>query len=774
MAFWLAKERRGQAASYVQRFDPIYWTVNFPRPMMASVHATAANALRVECDFVNQGDMAGLIWESEDKWDHPLLAYETHKDYGHTILKFHWRSQGITPLDAANGPTLTIEGQDENGAERVWYVRLWNYAVGTPQDAVITLPFSRLESGWALPGERVNPVSIDRIFISLTPSDFVAGSSLPTAHGGACFAELTDISCDGEHAMLAIGDAFVPPHGEQIATGYDDAYNQTPTRLIRMIEALGYRGDILHYIGMSHFFALERDGDQLLAASDGRFTRSALAWHRDFLKQAQLAGYEVILSQSYELLADHCPENWQQRAWDGSPARTLWDPPSALLTPASPAANAWLKAVAIQLVDLLQDTGLPVKYQIGEPWWWVMPDGRPCVYDNDARGAFGPLLTEIADMRAPIEEGGLALLDKAGEFLEASTLALADAVRGHAAGKARIYLLLFTPTVLNPDMPELVRANVPDGWKFPAFDQLQLEDYDWLVEGADGLRRAAYAAMQRRLAYPISAQDYLAGFVLNARDKSEQWPRIDAALEDAKNRGVARRFVWALPQIARDGYTHFTLEEDTDMLAFDDVHYPLALGRDASVSPEFATTIALTASGHERRNSLWADARLHFDVGPGIRSEDELGVLIAFFRARRGAARGFRITDPFDFSSHAMTRPPTAMDQILGIGDGMATNFDLVKSYGEGDERQVRAITRPHPDSVMISLDGQIVSEGWRIQPLGKLEFDTPPAPGQVVRAGFTFDVPVRFAQDRLDVSGANFAAGEAPSVPLVEIRETR
>jgi hypothetical protein len=30
----------------------------------------------------------------------------------------------------------------------------------------------------------------------------------------------------------------------------------------------------------------------------------------------------------------------------------------------------------------------------------------------------------------------------------------------------------------------------------------------------------------------------------------------------------------------------------------------------------------------------------------------------------------------------------------------------------------------------------------------------------------------VRFESDRLDVTGAAFAAGEAPSVPLVEIRE--
>ena len=33
-------------------------------------------------------------------------------------------------------------------------------------------------------------------------------------------------------------------------------------------------------------------------------------------------------------------------------------------------------------------------------------------------------------------------------------------------------------------------------------------------------------------------------------------------------------------------------------------------------------------------------------------------------------------------------------------------------------------------------------------------------------------DVPVRFSDDRMEVNRATFLAGEAPSVPLVEIRE--
>lgn len=34
------------------------------------------------------------------------------------------------------------------------------------------------------------------------------------------------------------------------------------------------------------------------------------------------------------------------------------------------------------------------------------------------------------------------------------------------------------------------------------------------------------------------------------------------------------------------------------------------------------------------------------------------------------------------------------------------------------------------------------------------------------------FNYPVAFAEDRLEIAGAAFAAGEAPSVPVVEIRE--
>jgi uncharacterized protein (TIGR02217 family) len=766
MPHWLARTRRGQEAAYLKRFAAPFWTVNFPRPMMASVVTAAPDALRMDCTFAGSGDLAGLIWEAEDRWDHALLAYETSRDFRTCMLRFRWRSGGIMPLDAVNGPTLTIEGRDAAGNPRSWYVRLWNYAEGDPEDAAIRLDFGDLDGGFLLPAE-ADPVwagDVDRMFISLVPPGYDAGDTVFAAPVEG-WAELTDIACDGSGSVLATGDAMVPEHGLSIATGYDDCFNQTPERVLRNALALGYRGAINHYVGMSHYFRLDGSGPATL--SGGALNAPCAAWHRDFAARANALGFEIIWSLSYELLAAHCPAAWMQRAANGDAALTGWEPPSALLSPANGAAMAYLQAVARAFVGIAVDAGLAPKFQVGEPWWWVMGDGRICLYDDAARAAFGGSPVSIPDIRGILSAGQKALLDAAGVVLATSTAALCDAVRKEAAD-VETHLLAYLPTVLDPAAPEAKRANMPAGWAHPAFDVLQLEDYDWVTSGRSALTARGIAEATARLGYPVGTQHYFSGFVLDAED-APQWARIAAAAEAAVARGTAAVFVWALPQVARDGFTYFKIDGGEAMQAFDDVVFPLAIGREASVSPAFSTQTVESLSGHERRTSDWADARLSFDAGPGVRSEADVAELIAFFRARRGAARGFRFADPFDDRSGA---PVTPLDQRLGIGDGAKAQFQLCKYYGDGDDAQQRIVTRPVAGTIRVAVDGVERTSGWSHAGKGVIAFDAAPAAGAVLTAGFRFDVPVRFAEDRLDVNRATFAAGEAPSVPLVEIRE--
>jgi len=768
MGHWLAPPGSAKMLGHVKRFDARFWSVNFPRPMMASVVTSAPDGLRVDCVFYKEDDLAGLIWEAEDRFDHVLCAYETARDFRQCRLAFRWRSGGITALDAVNGPTLTIEGRDAAGSPRSWYVRLWNYAAGTPEDAAIGLDFGALAGGW----EADDPVwagDVDRLFVSLVAPGYTGGDA-PLAAPASGWAEMSGIACDGAGSVLAAGETLVPEHSLRIATGYDDLYHLTPARVLRGALQLGYRGLVNHYVGMSHYFRLEANsGGFYISLAGGVLNAPCAAWHRDFCERAKALGYEIILSLSYELLDQHVWGDWKQRAEDGSPALTGWEPPSTLLSPAHGGATSYLRLVARAFAGIARDASLAVRFQVGEPWWWVMPDGRICLYDAAAVAAFAPV--SIADVWGALSEAQKATLDAAGESLAASTAALCAAVKDEAPG-AETLLLAYLPGVLGG--PEVKRANLPIGWAAPApssplgtgFDRLQLEDYEWVTAGNEGASARGIAEATARLGYPVSEQHYFAGFVLRPEDKA-LWPRIAAAAGAALLRGTAQVFVWALPQVLRDGFTWFGEGEDA-VEAFEDVRFPIGIGREASVEPAFSTAVVTTASGAEQRNSDWADARLRFDAGPGVRGEAELHALIAFFRARRGAAVGFRFEDPFDRSSHGMTGEPEPDDQLLGVGDGTRTEFPLVKHY----ESQQRRITRPAAGNVLVSVDGVERVSGWTLGPLGMVRFDAAPEDGAEVRAGFRFDVPVRFAEDRLTLNRATFEAGEIPSVALIEIRE--
>ena len=774
MRHWIASAADQGRTAAMTRFAARNWLVDFPRPMMAAVTTQGSDALTVDTVFLRGNDLAGLIWDSVDRHSHPLLAYEMSRDYRNTQQSFRWRSQGVMPLNAVNGPVLTIEGRDAAGNPRGWYVRLWNYAVGAPDDAVISLDFNAMAGGFLLPGE-ADPVwagDIDRMFISLVPPGYDGiDAPLPSAVTGQV--RLTGLRCEGSGSVLGVGDAFVPPHRLRICSGYDDSYNQTPERLIEAMFAMGYRGALVHYVGMSHFPGLVWD------AASGAFlvdpavpvTPPARAWHADFLTRAVALGFSPILSLSFELLDQHCPADWAQRDAFGQRSATGYTPPSALLSPANATAMAWLQTVALAFMALAVAAGAAPRFQIGEPWWWVGAGQRPCLYDaattalyHAETGLAAPL---IADTGAVTTMAERDYLDWCGTVLGRATLALRDAVRTAMPG-CEVLLLFFAPQVLDAASPELIRANMPSAWAWPAFDVLQLEDYDFVTGGDFGGQKRGRQAVTERLGYREVQQHYFAGFALTVDD----WPAIAAAAGQALASDVAEIFVWAWPQVARDGFVGFEISGDDSMADFHDVRFPLQLGFGASGGPAFSTQIVVTGSGHEQRNSQWSDALVHYDAGVGIRSEADLAALLGFFRARRGQAHGFRFRDPIDHGSAPLGVAVSALDQRLGNGDGGTTRFDLVKLYGEGDDVQTRRITRPDPATVRVAIDGAVQLAGWQLGALGHIDFNTPPPAGAAVTAGYEFDVPVRFDADRIDVSIAGWRAGDLPSVPLIELRE--
>ncbi len=206
---------------------------------------------------------------------------------------------------------------------------------------------------------------------------------------------------------------------------------------------------------------------------------------------------------------------------------------------------------------------------------------------------------------------------------------------------------------------------------------------------------------------------------------------------------------------------------------FHEVRFPAALSAGSSGGPERRTEIVTLKNGFEERNSPWAHSRRRYDAGLGVRSLDDLAELIAFFEARHGQLYGFRWKDWTDFKSCAPSATPQAMDQPVGTGDGAKTAFELSKTYRSGPQSYVRPITKPVEGTIRVAVSGvPLAGAGFTVDAAaGRVHLASPPAVGAPVTAGFEFDVPVRFDSDRINTSLAGFAAGEVPSIPVVELR---
>ena len=207
---------------------------------------------------------------------------------------------------------------------------------------------------------------------------------------------------------------------------------------------------------------------------------------------------------------------------------------------------------------------------------------------------------------------------------------------------------------------------------------------------------------------------------------------------------------------------------------FHEVRFPAALSVGSSGGPERRTEIVTLSNGFEERNSPWAHSRRRYDAGLGVRSLDDLAEVIAFFEARHGQLYGFRWKDWTDFKSCAPSAVPSPLDQAMCTGDAARTLLRLGKRYVSGGEAYLRPIAKPVEGTVRVAVEGVVLDPGTDFgvdHATGQVQLTLPPADGAVVTAGFEFDVPVRFDADRITASLAGFAAGEVPSIPVIEVR---
>jgi uncharacterized protein (TIGR02217 family) len=191
-----------------------------------------------------------------------------------------------------------------------------------------------------------------------------------------------------------------------------------------------------------------------------------------------------------------------------------------------------------------------------------------------------------------------------------------------------------------------------------------------------------------------------------------------------------------------------------------------------SKAPRFATRIQRAVTGRELRvvdqpSPTWTwtltysllrdkwDTRGAGGLGAGY---DELRTLAGFFLQQQGAFQPFLFDDPSD---NAVTA------QSLGIGDGVTTAFQLIRTMGGFAE----AITAPNAISA-VYLNGVRQDQGHYAVDAGSglLNFVMPPPAGISVTADFTYYFRVRFADDTAEFENFMFQLWQLKQIKLQSV----
>lgn len=218
-------------------------------------------------------------------------------------------------------------------------------------------------------------------------------------------------------------------------------------------------------------------------------------------------------------------------------------------------------------------------------------------------------------------------------------------------------------------------------------------------------------------------------------------------------------------------------------MGFHEVQFPTDISYGSKGGPGFATQIIELPSGAEERVARWSTPRRKYNAAYGVKTPTQLSTLRDFYLGRTGALYGFRYKDWVDFASTADGRTNTGswgvaavnhQDQVIGTGDGTATTFQLIKTYTSGAYSAVRVITKPVSATTVVALGAVNQTTGWSVDTTtGVVTFTTAPTLGTQVKAGFEFDVPVRFEKEideLLDVSVDDYGSMSVPPIGLIEL----
>lgn len=220
---------------------------------------------------------------------------------------------------------------------------------------------------------------------------------------------------------------------------------------------------------------------------------------------------------------------------------------------------------------------------------------------------------------------------------------------------------------------------------------------------------------------------------------------------------------------------------------FAEVQFPVDISQGAIGGMGFNTTINEFAGGGESRNVNWAYSKGSWDVSKGLRTQEDVEILIKFFASRRGRAYAFRFKDWTDYRCPRWRNTPGDIEPlpVLFVTNGVTGSFQLFKDYVDSGGSYRRLIRKPvnpaicAPGCYPVALQANnlpisnpanfTVDMTTGIVVLNSAIWSTV---GTVISGAFEFDVPCRFDTDHQKLSITTTDIMAWPAIPVVETRD--
>lgn len=223
---------------------------------------------------------------------------------------------------------------------------------------------------------------------------------------------------------------------------------------------------------------------------------------------------------------------------------------------------------------------------------------------------------------------------------------------------------------------------------------------------------------------------------------------------------------------------------------FAEVQFPVDISQGAIGGMSFNTTVNEFSSGNEQRNVNWVFSKGSWDVSKGLRTQEQIEALVAFFGARRGRAYPFRFKDWTDYRCPRWRNTPgdIAALPVFFVTDGVTNPFQLFKDYSDAGGTYRRYIRKPvnpaicaapcYPPHLLangVPMVTGTVSPDFAVDYASGLVYLSAALVGSVgvvISGAFEFDVPVRFDTDHQKLSITTTENMGWPAIPVVEVRD--